>query len=242
MSLLMKHQTSHIQPPHLPRGAFITFEGTEGSGKSTQCRRLARALRAQGYQVLETREPGGTPLAETIRKLLLATSTSKDQRETITPACESMLILAARSQHIEHVIRPALSKGMIVLCDRFFDSTLAYQGYARGLDQTFLQQAQRFIAKGLQPHLTLFLDLPIQEGLARRQQSNKHDRLDQESLRFHQRVRRGFLALAKQYPKRIKTVDARQSSQDLSSQIASMAEKSLRQKASRSLTKSSQKP
>jgi len=153
-----------------------------------------------------------------------------------------MLIFAARSQHIEHVIRPALSKGMIVLCDRFFDSTLAYQGYARGLDQTFLQQAQRFIAKELQPHLTLFLDLPIQEGLARRQQSNKQDRLDQESLRFHQRVRRGFLALAKQYPKRIKTVDARQSSQDVSSQIASMAEKSLRQKSSRSLTKSSRKP
>ena len=238
----MKHQASHIQPPSLPRGAFITFEGTEGSGKSTQCRRLAQFLRAQGYPVIETREPGGTPLAETIRKLLLTRSTSKVQPEAITPACESMLILAARSQHIEHVIRPALAKGMIVLCDRFFDSTLAYQGYVRGLDQTFLQQAQRFIAKGLQPHLTLFLDLPIQEGLARRQQSNKHDRLDQESLRFHQRVRRGFLALAKQYPKRIKTVDARQSPQDLFSQIASMAEKTLRQKASRSLAKSSRKP
>lgn len=239
MSLLMKHQTSQIQPPSLPRGAFITFEGTEGSGKSTQCRRLARSLRAQGYQVLETREPGGTPLAETIRKLLLTTSNSKGYTEAITPACESMLILGARSQHIEHVIRPALAKGMIVLCDRFFDSTLAYQGYARGLDQPFLQQAQRFIAKGLQPHLTLFLDLPIQEGLARRQQSNKQDRLDQESLRFHQRVRRGFLALAKQHPKRIKTVDAGQSPQDLSSQIASMTEKTLRNKASRSLAKAS---
>ena len=222
-------------------GAFITFEGTEGSGKSTQCRRLARSLRSQGYQVLETREPGGTPLAETIRKLLLASSKSKDPMEPITPACESMLIFAARSQHITHVIQPALEKGIVVLCDRFFDSTLAYQGYARGLGQTFLNQAQRFISSGLQPHLTFFLDLPIQDGLARRQQSNKQDRLDQESLGFHQRVRRGFLALAKQHPKRIQKVDARKAPQALASHIASIAEHMIHNTTSLRLIRSSLK-
>jgi len=222
-------------------GAFITFEGTEGSGKTTQCRRLARSLRAQGYQVLETREPGGTPLAETIRKLLLTSSKPKDNMESITPSCESMLILAARSQHVVHVILPALAKGMIVLCDRFFDSTLAYQGYARGLDKTFLNEAQRFIANGLQPHLTFFLDLPVEEGLARRKRSNEHNRLDHESLSFHQRVRRGFLALAKEYPKRIKKIDATKSPYTLSAQIGSMTEAIIHNKSSFCVTRSSSK-
>jgi dTMP kinase len=144
--------------------------------------------------------------------------------DSLTPACESMLIFAARSQHLTHVIQPSLNKGMVVLCDRFFDSTLAYQGYARGLGQTFLNDAQQFIAKGLQPHLTFFLDLPIQDGLARRQQSKKLDRLDRESLSFHQRVRLGFLALATQHPKRIKKVDARQSPEILASHIATITE------------------
>jgi dTMP kinase len=117
-------------------------------------------------------------LAETIRKLLLISSKPKDQMESITPSCETMLILAARSQHVTHVIQPALAKGIIVLCDRFFDSTLAYQGYARGLDKTFLKEAQRFVTNGLQPHLTFFLDLPIQDGLARRKRSKEQNRLD----------------------------------------------------------------
>ncbi len=222
-------------------GMFITFEGTEGSGKTTQCRRLARSLRAQGYQVLETREPGGTPLAETIRKLLLTSSKPKDHRESITPSCESMLIFAARSQHVTHVIQPALAKGIIVLCDRFFDSTLAYQGYARGLDKTFLNEAQRFITNGLQPHLTFFLDLPIKNGLARRKRAKEQNRLDIESLSFHQRVRRGFLAMAKEYPKRIKTVEARQSPHTLAAQIQSMTEHMIHNKTSLCLDRSSLK-
>ena len=228
--------------PRVLRGAFITFEGTEGSGKSTQCRQLARFFRNQGYQVLETREPGGTPLAECIRKLFLTSSKAKQAEELITPACESMLIFAARSQHITHVIQPALDKGMIVLCDRFFDSTLAYQGYARNLSRTFLNQAQKFIANELQPHLTFFLDIPIQIGLARRQQSKKQDRLDKESLGFHQRVHRGFLALAKQYPKRIKKVDARQSPQVLATHIADIAENMINHSTTLRLTRSSKKP
>jgi len=223
------------------RGVFITFEGTEGSGKTTQCQRLARSLRVEGYQVLETREPGGTPLAETIRKLLLTSSNPKDHTESITPSCESMLILAARSQHVAHVIQPALAKGIIVLCDRFFDSTLAYQGYARGLDKTFLNEAQRFITNGLQPHLTFFLDLPIQIGLSRRKRSKEQNRLDNESLSFHQRVRRGFLALAKEHPKRIQKFDATQSPHTLAAQIESMTEHIIHNKTSFCLARSSLK-
>ncbi|MDH5587936.1 MAG: dTMP kinase [Nitrospirota bacterium] len=237
----MKHTKTHIKKSRALRGAFITFEGTEGSGKSTQCRRLAQTLQGQGYHVLETREPGGTPLAEAIRGLFLATSKANIHKEAITPACESMLIFAARAQHVAHVIQPALEKGMVVLCDRFFDSTLAYQGYARGLEKTFLYEAQQFATNGLQPHFTFFLDLPIQDGLARRRQSNKQDRLDQESLRFHQRVRRGFLALAKHDPMRIHTVDARQSPQTLASHIASVAEQLLQDSRSLHLLRSSKK-
>jgi dTMP kinase len=203
-------------------GLFITFEGTEGSGKTTQCRRLARALRIQGHHVVETREPGGTPLAEAIRRLLLSHSKAQSNIETITPACETALILACRSQHVAHVIRPALAQGIIVLCDRFFDSTLAYQGYGRNLDTTFLHHSHQFATEGLTPNLTFLLDLPIQEGLTRRRNSNDQNRLDRESLNFHQRVRRGFLALAKQNPQRIRKLDARQSPDALTIQIASM--------------------
>ncbi|WNM59898.1 dTMP kinase [Candidatus Nitrospira allomarina] len=206
----------------LSSGLFITFEGTEGSGKTTQCHRLARALRAQGYQVLETREPGGTPLSEAIRRLLLSHSHTKSNKEIITPECETALIFAARSQHVAHVIRPALLKGMIVLCDRFFDSTLAYQGYGRHRDITFLKHFHQFATEGLTPHLTFLLDLPTQEGLTRRQQARHQNRLDQESLDFHQRVRRGFIALAKQHPQRIQKLDARQSPEILNTLITSM--------------------
>jgi len=237
----MEHSGSRTKKPRSLRGAFITFEGTEGSGKSTQCQRLAQALRAQGYQVLQTREPGGTPLAETIRTLFLTPSKAQIKMEPITPACESMLIFAARSQHMTHIIQPALDKGMIVICDRFFDSTLAYQGYARGVGKTFLYEAQQFVTNGLQPHLTFFLDLPIRDGLARRQQSNKQDRLDQESLSFHQRVRRGFLALAKQHPKRIQKVDARQSPQTLASHITSVTEQLIHNTKTLHLIRSSRK-
>ena len=237
----MESRSPRTQKQRSLSGVFITFEGTEGSGKTTQCRRLARSLRAQGYQVLETREPGGTPLAETIRKLLLNSSKPKDHTESITPSCESMLILAARSQHVAHVIQPALAKGIIVLCDRFFDSTLAYQGYARGLDKKFLNEAQRFIANGLQPHLTFFLDLPIQDGLARRKRSKEQNRLDHETLSFHQRVRRGFRALAKLHPKRIQKIDATQSSHALATQIVSLAGDIIHHNTSLCLVPSSQK-
>ncbi len=216
-----KHQGKNklVRPP----GLFITFEGTEGSGKTMQCRRLARSLRSQGYQVLHTREPGGTPLAETIRRLLLSHSKAISRGEAITPGCETALILAARSQHVAHIIRPALRKGFIVICDRFFDSTLAYQGYGRNLDQTFLYHAHQFANEGLTPDLTFLLDLPIKEGLARRWKAKTQNRMDKESLNFHQRVRKGFCALAKQHPRRIRKLDARYPPDVLTEQISAMA-------------------
>ncbi len=235
----MESKRPRLKKPRSRQGVFISFEGTEGSGKTTQCRRLAQSLRTQGYQVLETREPGGTPVAEAIRKLLLSSSKSKGQTESITACCESMLILAARSQHIAHVIQPALAKGTVVICDRFFDSTLAYQGYARGVDKVFLYDAQEFVANGLQPDLTFFLDLPVKMGLARRQGAKDQNRLDRESLSFHQRVRRGFLALGKEHPTRIRTIDATQSAQAMANDIQSKTEKIIHSKKSLPLDHSS---
>ena len=172
-------------------------------GKTTQCRRLAASLTSLGYSVLETREPGGTPCAESIRALLLDTAPKTRTQETLTPECETALVLAARSQHITHQILPALSKGKVVLCDRFTDSTLAYQGFGRKLDMEILTEFNNFVTQGLDPDLTFLFDLPINQGLARRQRAKNQNRLDRESQTFHGRVRRGFLALASQYPKRI---------------------------------------
>jgi len=187
---------------------FITFEGIEGSGKTTQCRRLALLLRKLGLQVLETREPGGTPLAESIRNLLLALPSARSASESITPSCEALLIMAARAQHLAHVIRPALHDGHVVLCDRYYDSTLAYQGYGRGMPLSHLRQLQTLTSEGLSPDLTLLFDLPVAKGLARRQQSRHQNRLDREVKAFHERVRQGFLTLAKRQTRRIKTIQA----------------------------------
>ncbi len=203
----------------LSTGVFITFEGTEGSGKTTQCKRLAQRLRGRGYRVLITREPGGTPLAEAIRNLLLSKPSSNRSKEHITPACETLLILAARVQHLKHVIVPALSKGTIVLCDRFFDSTIAYQGYGRNVNIQSMRMMNRFVTGGLEPDLTFLLDLPIEQGLRRRQRSRYQNRIDQESVIFHEQVRKGFLQLARQWPKRIRKMDGLQSPRVLAEQI-----------------------
>ena len=188
---------------HRHRGVFITLEGVEGCGKSTQASRLAKRLREEGYRVVETREPGGTPLAERIRDVLLSSSA-----EPVTPECEAHLILAGRSQHVAQVISPALQNGAMVICDRFSDSTLAYQGYGRGLDLRALVRLNRFATEGLAPDLTLLLDLPIAAGLARRRREQDQNRLDRETRSFYQRVRNGFLELAAEQPRRIKVIDA----------------------------------
>lgn len=185
-------------------GIFITLEGGEGSGKTTQARRLCAYLTAQGLSVLRTREPGGTLLAERIRTLLLNHS-----KETVAPETEALLILAARRQHVDHVIKPALAQGKTVVCDRFSDSTTAYQGYGRGLDLRTLRTINDWATGKLAPHLTLVFDVPVPVGLQRRRsQGTMQNRLDQETERFHKKVRAGFLALAKKEPQRIMLIDA----------------------------------
>ena len=187
------------------RGLFITLEGVEGSGKSTQIRHLAEVLTQAGHRVLQTREPGGTATAETIRHILLTTSS----QDPITPQTEALLMLAARCQHVTHLIRPALNSGTVVLCDRFSDSTLAYQGYARGLDLQWLRAANEVATGGLTPNLTIVLDLPISVGLTRRRADRgEQNRLDRETERFHRKVRRGFLTLAAEEPGRMMIVNA----------------------------------
>ncbi len=185
-------------------GIFITLEGTEGSGKSTQAARLAQSLRAEGHAVLLTREPGGTPAAELLREVLL-----KNNSESLAAETEAFVILAARRQHVDHVIAPALQQGAIVICDRFVDSTLAYQGYARGLDLKTLRTMNTWATGGLVPNLTLLFDLPVATGLRRRQRDAAgQNRLDRETARFHQQVRAGFLDLARKEPRRIKPINA----------------------------------
>jgi len=213
------------------RGQFITLEGPEGSGKSTHIRHLATALRRSGYKVVQTREPGGTVVAEAIRHTLLLSSS----RERITAITESLLVLAARSQHVTHVIEPALQRGAIVLCDRFSDSTFAYQGFARGLNLAWLRTANAMATNGCSPDLTLLLDVPVNIGLSRRRRSQgKPNRLDRESERFHRLVRKGFLTLAAQSPRRIRVIDANRSEQKIRTEIETIVLGWLRTRARRS--------
>lgn len=198
------------------RGLFITLEGPEGSGKSTQIRLLAAALKKAGYAVVCTREPGGTKVAEAIRKILLSASS----QEPVTAETEALLVLAARSQHVNGFICPALERGTIVLCDRFAESTFAYQGFGRGLSLAWLQAANKVATGGLKSHLTLLLDVPASVGLTRRRGAHgTQNRLDRESVPFHRRVRRGFLRLAAREPHRIKIVDASRSPHEVRAAI-----------------------
>ncbi|MBF0425156.1 MAG: dTMP kinase [Magnetococcales bacterium] len=190
-----------------PRGRFITFEGGEGAGKSTQVGLLVAWLRAQALPVLATHEPGGSPLAHGIRSLLLA----ENSGEAMLPVTELCLILAARAQHVTTTIRPALGRGVWVVCDRFSDSTLAYQGAGRGLDSERIAWLGELVTGGLLPDLTLLLDIPTEVGLERcRQRHATLTRFDREELAFHRRVREGFLRLAEREPRRVRVIDATQ--------------------------------
>lgn len=184
-------------------GAFITFEGCEGSGKSTQIRLMAEFLREREYDVVVTREPGGTPLAEQIRRLLMDASC-----EVIAPLAEVFLYEAARAQHVKHLIAPALERGAVVLCDRFYDSTTVYQGAGRKLDHETVGYLNRLAAGPARPAHTYVFDLPAEEGLRRARERGSDDRMMQESLAFHKRVREEFLALAREEGERITIVDA----------------------------------
>ncbi|MBI5854995.1 MAG: dTMP kinase [Nitrospirae bacterium] len=222
------------------RGIFITGEGVEGSGKTTQLARLATSLRTLGYEVLETREPGGTPLAEQIRTVLLnrTVGTSATQTAPVLPWCEAHLVLAARTQHVAQVIRPALRRGAIVICDRFVDSTLAYQGYGRGLSVPVLRRLNTQATEGLAPDLTLLFDVSVRIGLARRRKGRLEEtRIDRENRHFHEKVRRGFLALAARVPRRLKVIDARQPPHAVSDVVAGFVEQLLRKKRKPSSSK-----
>ncbi len=181
------------------QGIFITFEGGEGSGKSRQSRLLARRLRLRGTPVVLTHEPGGEPLAARLRRLLKGNT-------ALTPEAELLLFAASRAQLTTRVIRPALEAGQVVVCDRYADSTLAYQGYGRGLDMKSIRAANRMATGGLIPRLTILLDVPAEVGLARKHADN--DRFIREPLPFHQRVRQGYLELARSKPRRWLVVDA----------------------------------
>ena len=201
-------------------GKLITFEGPEGSGKSTQIKLLANYLSGAGCEVVITREPGGTPLAEHFREILKHHHT----HEKSHPSTELFLFEAGRAQNVNEVIKPALAAGKIVLCDRFTDSTIAYQGYARGQDLHMLETLNRLALNGVEIALTILLDLPPEVGFARAarrvETQNSFDRMESETLAFHHKVRSGFLALAAQYPERIKVFNAEQSMEQLAAAIA----------------------
>ncbi len=187
------------------KGLFVTLEGPEGAGKSTNREYLAERLRARGVDVVLTREPGGTPLAERIRELLL---TPAD--EPMAVDTELLLVFAARAQHLAQVIRPALERGAVVLCDRFTDATYAYQGGGRGLSIERIAQLEIFVQGELRPDLTLIFDLPVEIGLARAAARGRLDRFEQEGIRFFESVRRAYLDRAKAAPSRYRIIDAAQ--------------------------------
>ncbi|MBF8731286.1 dTMP kinase [Pseudomonas guariconensis] len=186
-------------------GLFITLEGPEGAGKSTNREYLAERLREQGLDVVMTREPGGTPLAERIRELLLAPSD-----ESMAVDTELLLMFAARAQHLAQVIRPALARGAVVLCDRFTDATYAYQGGGRGLSQARIATLETFVQGSLRPDLTLVFDLPVEVGLARAAARGRLDRFEQEGQAFFDAVRQAYLQRAQSAPQRYSVLDAAQ--------------------------------
>lgn len=185
------------------RGRFITLEGSEGSGKSTNLAYIHQKLRQSGIDVVLTREPGGTPLAEQIRALLL-----DHQQAPMCSDTELLLMFAARAQHLQELILPALESGKWVLCDRFTDATYAYQGAGRGISEERIAVLEQWVQGGLRPDLTFFLDLPVAQGLARAGERSTPDRFEREQIDFFERVRQGYLAQAEHDPKRYRVVDA----------------------------------
>ena len=189
---------------------FITFEGVEGSGKTTQIQRLKKYFAQKGISFKITREPGGCSIGEKVRKILL----DPDHREMV-PMSELLLYEAARAQHMKEVIKPFLKKGGVVLCDRFSDATLAYQGYGRRIDLKWIERLNQLSSQGIKPDVTFLLDCPSDVGLKRALHRNrtlkqeKEERFEKEKIQFHRRVRKGYLAIAKKEPRRVKVIDTR---------------------------------
>lgn len=203
------------------RGKFITFEGSEGCGKSTQANLLCRYLKQKKQKVLHVREPGGLAISEKIRKILLDV-----KNKNMTIECETLLYMAARVQLVQEVILPALKKGAIIICDRFLDSTIAYQGYGCKVDIDFIERIGSFAVKGLSPDLTFLLDMEIKESFLRKRRAK--DRIEQRSLRYHNLVRRGYLTIAKKDRRRIKVINAQQTRAEIQNQIRIYTDRLLR--------------
>jgi dTMP kinase len=209
--------------------AFITFEGIEGCGKTTQVRLAGDDLRKRRIPVLVTEEPGGAPLGKHIRKLLLNQGDCR-----IDAKAELLLFAAARAQHVQEVILPALVAGRVVLCDRFSDATLAYQGFGRGLNLEFINSINAFSAAGLVPDRTILFDLPVETGLrraidriARIESAPREDRFEQEDTAFHQKIRDGYLALAKDEPERLRVIDASRDVQMIHQEVCAIIAESI---------------
>jgi dTMP kinase len=209
---------------------FITLEGGDGTGKTTQGKILESYLTARDQPCILTREPGGTDLGELIRRVLLEVG-----KQPIASPTELFLYLADRAQHVHEIVAPALERGKIVLCDRHTDSTLAYQGYGRGIDLAVLRGLNDIASRGIKPDLTLLFDCPVEIGLARTVQrqsqsargQDRQDRFEREQLEFHQRVRMGFLELARGEPERFRIIDASRSTGDVAQQIKSIVDREL---------------
>ncbi len=199
---------------------IISFEGIEGSGKTTQARLLAEYLRDRGYDVLETAEPGGTGIGEKIRRLLL------EPQNHMEPLAELLLYYSSRAQLVKEVIEPAIRRGTIVITDRFTDSTAAYQGYARGIDLGIISTLNEIVVPGIRPFLTFLLDIDVEEGLRRNRHARKEDRFELETVEFHNRVRKGFLDIAAREPERVKIIDASRPPGEVGMEIRKIMEES----------------
>jgi len=207
------------------RGLFINFEGGDGCGKSTQMRRLAEQLRAEGYQAVETVEPGGTQIGAQIRRILLDSA-----NQELCPTAELLLYFASRAQNVEEVILPALGQGAVVLADRFTDSTMAYQGYGRGLGPEVVAVLDRIACHGLEPDLTILIDIDLETSLERARQRNldaSETRMDAQAVEFHHRVREAYLEMAAREPQRFRVIDGRADVETVARAVRAALEPSL---------------
>lgn len=198
----------------MTQGLFITFEGADGCGKTTQIKLLDEYLRGKGYQTLLTREPGSKGLGVKLREILL------NYDGEVSPQCESFLFLADRAQHVDCIIKPALKEGVIVLCDRHTDSTVAYQGYGRGLDLEQIHNLNKIATSGLKPDLTFVFDVDVETSQSR--VGAEKDRMESAGIEFFERVRQGFLEIAKQEPNRVKVIDSTQTIEKIHEQVVEL--------------------
>jgi dTMP kinase len=206
----------------MTRGRFVTIEGIEGAGKSTCVDLLRQRIEARGHRVVITREPGGTALGEELRALLLG-----HRDDDMADTTELLLMFAARAEHLHKVIEPALQAGSWVLCDRFTDATYAYQGYGRGIDLPRIEALEQWVQGDRRPDLTLLMDLPVESGLARAGRRSAPDRFERQALDFFDRVRGGYLALARQWPQRFRVIDAAPALAAVSEQIVAVIDRYL---------------